>query len=122
MPPVMMEAIMSCHGRFGFKNIARIVQLVVPQLDENARPDLISEDWGANFRDKVHTCSDPEMTELWAQLLAAEVNNPGSYSRKTVNVLADLEPNDARLFKALCDFRLIPTCYVISTTSHGGRK
>ena len=117
--PVMMEAIMSCHGRFGFKNIARIVQLAVPQLDENARPDLISEDWGANFRDKAHTCSDPEMAELWAQLLAAEVNNPGRYSRKTVNVLADLEPNDARLFKALCDFRLIPTDFAIRTTSHG---
>ena len=117
--PVMMEAIMSCHGRFGFKNIARIVQLAVPQLDENARPDLISEDWGANFRDKANTCSDPEMAELWAQLLAAEVNNPGSYSRKTVNVLADLEPSDARLFKALCDFRLISTDLVISCTSNG---
>ena len=107
--PVMMEALMSCHGRFGFKNIARIVQLAVPQLDESARPGLISEDWGANFRDKANTCSDPEMAELWAQLLAAEVNNPGSYSRKTVNVMADLEPSDARLFKALCDFRIIPT-------------
>ena len=75
--PVMMEALMSCHGRFGFKNIVRIVQLAVPQLDESARPGLISEDWGANFRDKANTCSDPEMAELWAQLLAAEVNNPG---------------------------------------------
>ena len=117
--PVMMEALMSCHGRFGFKNIARIVQLAVPQLDESARPGLISEDWGANFRDKANTCSDPEMAELWAQLLAAEVNNPGSYSRKTVNVVADLEPSDARLFKALCDFRIIPTVYGIRTSCQG---
>ena len=102
--PVMMEAIMSCHGRFGFDNVARIARLAVPQINEEARPDLISDDWGANYRDKAHTCSDPEMAELWAQLLAAEANNPGSYSRKTVNVLADLEPDDARLFKALCDF------------------
>ena len=117
--PVMMEALMSCHGRFGFKNIARIVQLAVPQLDESARPGLISEDWGANFRDKANTCSDPEMAELWAQLLAAEVNNPGSYSRKTVNVMADLEPSDARLFKALCDFRIIPTVFGSRTSGQG---
>ena len=117
--PVMMEAIMSCHGRFGFKNIARIVQLAVPQLDESARPGLISEDWGANFRDKANTCSDPEMAELWAQLLAAEVNNPGSYSRKTVNVMADLEPSDARLFKALCDFRIIPMKFGNRTSCQG---
>ena len=117
--PVMMEALMSCHGRFGFKNIARIVQLAVPQLDESARLGLISEDWGANFRDKANTCSDPEMAELWAQLLAGEVNNPGSYSRKTVNVMADLEPSDARLFKALCDFRIIPTKFGIRTSCQG---
>ena len=120
--PVMMEAIMSCHGRFGFKNIARIVQLAVPQLDESARPGLMSEDWGANFRDKANTCSDPEMAELWAQLLAAEVNNPGSYSRKTVNVMADLEPSDARLFKALCDFRIIPTKFGTRTSCQGEQE
>ena len=117
--PVMMEAIMSCHGRFGFDNVARIARLAVPQINEEARPDLISDDWGANYRDKAHTCSDPEMAELWAQLLAAEANNPGSYSRKTVNVLADLEPDDARLFKALCDFRLMPADVVKSTTPDG---
>ena len=107
--PAMAEALMSCHGRFGFENIMRIAQLAVPQLDENARPDLISDDWGANYKDKAYSCSDPEMVELWAQLLVAEANNPGSYSKKTVNVLAELEPDDARLFRALCDFRLIPT-------------
>ena len=41
---------MSCHGMFGFENIARIARLAVPQLDENARPDLISDDWGAKFQ------------------------------------------------------------------------
>ena len=120
--PVMMEAIMSCHGRFGFDNVARMARLAVPQLNEEARPDLISDDWGANYRDKAHTCSDPEMAELWAQLLAAEANNPGSYSRKTVNVLADLEPDDARLFKALCDFRLTPANVVTRTTPDGGKE
>ena len=117
--PVIMEAIMSCHGRFGFDNIARIVRLGIPQFNEDARPDLISDDWGANFKDKAHTCSDPEMAELWAQLLATEANHPGSFSRKTVNVLADLEPDDARLFKVLCDFRLTPVD-VVRRTMPGG--
>ena len=58
------------------------------------------------------------MAELWAQLLAAQANNRGSYSRKTVNVLADLEPGDARLFKALCDFRLIPKILSVRINSH----
>ena len=120
--PVMMEAIMSCHGRFGFENILRIAQLAVPQLGDDARPDLISDDWGANYKDKAYTCSDPEMVELWAQLLVAEANNPGSYSKKTVNVLAELEPNDARLFRTLCDFRLIPTDLQIRMARGGTEK
>ena len=104
----MMEAIVSCNGKFDFDNLCRIVRLAIPQLGKEARPDLIADDWGANFRDKARTCSDPEMAELWAQLLAGQANRPGSYSRKTVNTLADMEPGDAHLFKSLSNCRLIP--------------
>ena len=106
--PAMMEAIISCNGKFDFDNLCRIVRLAIPQLGKEARPDLIADDWGANFRDKARTCSDPEMAELWAQLLAGQANSPGSYSRKTVNTLADMEPGDAHLFKSLSNCRLIP--------------
>ena len=106
--PAVLDAIVSCGGRFGFDNLVRILQLATPQLNEGARPGLISEDWGANFRDKAHTYSDPDMASLWAQLLAGEANSPGTYSRKTVNTLADMDSADAQLFKTLCDFRLIP--------------
>ena len=105
--PVMMEAILSCNGKFDFDNLCRIVRLAIPQLGEEARPDLITDDWGANFRDKVHTCSDPDMATLWAQLLAGEANNPGSYSRKTVNVLGDMDKTDAKLFSNFCRFQLM---------------
>ena len=106
--PVMLDALMAAGGRLNLDNLIRILQATAPQLNEDAKPDLITDDWGANFRDKARTCSDPEMAELWAQLLAGEANNPGFYSRKTVNILADMEPEDARLFKSLCDFRLVP--------------
>lgn len=105
--PDLLEAIASCSGKTNFKNIVRIAQLATSQLTDNARPELISDDWGANFKDKACTCSDPEMATLWAQLLAGEANNPGSYSRKTVNILADMEPEDARSFSALCRFQIM---------------
>ena len=115
--PAMMEAIVSCNGKFDFDNLARIVRLAIPQLGEEAMPDLITDDWGANFRDKARTCSDPEMAELWAQLLAGQANSPGSYSRKTVNTLADMEPGDARLFKNLSNFRLMPVDPILGEAS-----
>ena len=104
----VVEALITCGGRTNFINLAKIVQMAEAQLVEGADPTQIDDDWAANFKDKARTCSNDEMASLWAQLLAAEANNPGSYSRKTVNVLSDLEPGDARLFRNLADFRLIP--------------
>ena len=106
--PRVLDLVACCGGKFGLENIIRILRLAGPQLNEDANPDLITDDWAANFRDKARTHSDPEMAELWAQLLAGEANKPGSFSRKTVSTLAEMEPRDARLFKTLCGFRLIP--------------
>lgn len=106
--PMMLEALIECGGKTNFQNLARIMQKAMLQLTDDARPDQISDDWVANSKDKARTCSDPDMAELWAQLIAGEANAPGSYSRKTVNVLADLEPDDARLFRNLSMFRMIP--------------
>ena len=106
--PRVLDLVASCGGKFGLDNIIRILRLSASQLNEDAKPELIGDDWAANFRDKARTHSDPDMAELWAQLLAGEANKPGSFSRKTVTTLAEMEPEDARLFRTLCNFRLIP--------------
>ena len=103
----VVEALVSCGGKTGLTNLAKIVQRAAGQLNEDADPSQIDDDWAANYKEKARTCSNEEMADLWAQLLAAEANNPGSYSKKTVNVLADLEPDDARRFRDLADFRIL---------------
>ena len=37
-------------------------------------------------------------------MLAGKANNPGSFSRKTVNVLAYIDANDAKIFANLCNY------------------
>ena len=103
----LQDALISLGGKWNLTNFVKMLQAAVPQLDADARPDLIADDWAANFKDKARTCSDPEMAELWAQLLAGEGNKPGSYSRKTVNVLSDMDKSDAQLFSDLCRFQLM---------------
>jgi hypothetical protein len=44
------------------------------------------------------------MQLLWSKILAGEANSPGTFSRKTVNLLADLDKGDAELFAQLCRF------------------
>ena len=105
--PDVLDALISCGGKMNLINLAKIVQLAQSQLTESATPALIDNDWTGNFRDKARFCSDEQMAELWAQLLAGEANQPGSRSRKSINILADLDKTDAELFSTLCRFRLI---------------
>ena len=86
------------------KNIENITQKALPQLQEDAQPDKIEEDWIANFFDKSHLISDNKMQELWSRVLAGEANLPGSYSKRTINLLASLDKSDADLFTRLCGF------------------
>ncbi len=103
----IMDAIISCGGKLNLGNLVNIVHKAAPQLNETATPALIKDDWIANFKEKARTCSDDEMSDLWAQLLAGEANCLGSYSRKTVNVLADMDADDAKSFSNLCRFQLM---------------
>ena len=86
------------------KNMEDITAKALPQLDENAKPDSIEDDWIVNFFDKSRIVSDNEMQELWSRVLAGEANAPGSYSKRTVNFLSGLDKNDALLFTSFCGF------------------
>jgi len=85
-------------------NIEEITYRALPLLEERARPQELGDDWIANFFDKSRIISDPQMQELWAGVLAREANGPGTFSRKTVNILSDLEKSDADLFTMVYGF------------------
>ena len=86
------------------KNMEDITAKALPQLDNNAKPDSIEDDWIVNFFDKSRIVSDNEMQVLWSRVLAGEANAPGTYSKRTVNFLSDLDKIEAELFTKLCGF------------------
>ena len=86
-------------------NEVNILLKAIPNVDpNNAKPEDVTGDWFANFFDKCRIVSDEDMQQLWARILAGEANNPGSFSRQTVNLAADLDKKDAVLFSSLCRF------------------
>ena len=85
-------------------NMESITGKAIPHLKENATPESMENDWITNFFDKCRIVSDADMQELWARILAGEANAPGAFSRKTVNLMADLEKSDAEMFRNLCRF------------------
>ena len=86
------------------KNMEDITAKTVPQLNENSNPDSMENDWIVNFFDKSRIVSNDEMQELWSRVLAGEANTPGTYSKRTVNFLSDLDKSEADLFTKLCGF------------------
>ena len=86
-------------------NMESILTKAIPGVDQdNARPEDVEKDWFANFFDKCRIVSDEEMQDRWARILAGEANSPGSFSKRTVNLMADLEKHDADMFVNLCRF------------------
>jgi hypothetical protein len=86
------------------KNIEDITAKALPQLNSNADPSKVEDDWITNFFDKCRIISDNEMQGLWSRVLAGESNSPGTYSKRTVNFLSDLDKSDAEKFTRLCGF------------------
>lgn len=86
------------------RNIEGITKQALPLLNQTADPGKVEDDWITNFFDKCRIVSNRDMQQLWSQILAREANQPGAFSRKTVNLLADMDKRDAELFSRLCGF------------------
>ena len=85
-------------------NIENITLKALPQLDDTGDPSQIEDDWITYFFDKCRIVSDDEMQNLWSRVLSGEANVPGTYSKRTVNFLSDLDKSDAKFFSDLCGF------------------
>lgn len=86
------------------ENMEAITEKAIPQLEDVSDPSQMEDDWVTNFFDKSRIVSDSEMQDIWASVLAGEANSPGTYSKRTVNFLGDLDKRDAELFLSLCSF------------------
>ncbi len=85
-------------------NIEAITAKAIPQLDSDAKPENVEDDWIANFFDKCRLISDEDMQKLWARILAGEANSPGQFSKRTVALLSSMDKSDAARFTKVCDF------------------
>jgi len=85
-------------------NIETITQNALPLLQDNSSPQNVADDWITNFFDKSRIVSDADMQSLWSRVLAGEANAPGAFAKRTVNLIADLDKEDAELFIRLCGY------------------
>lgn len=89
-------------------NIERIIEKTIPQIKDDAKAENIDNDWIAHFFEKSRVVSNNEMQILWGKILAGEANQPGSFSRLTLNIIYELEKKDADMFTSIasCTFNI----------------
>ncbi len=86
------------------KNIEAIAVKALDHLGEDPLTQELEEDWIVNLLEKCGNFTDDEMQNLWAKILAGEATKSGSFSKRTVNLVAKLEKEDARLFTLFGQF------------------
>lgn len=91
------------------QNIESITGKTVGYI-ENEREvseDPVNEDWTTRFFNHAQDISDEEMQELWARILAGEVIKPGSFSLRTLELIRNLSPIEAKTFTRLANLHVI---------------
>ena len=90
-------------------NIVAVIGQAAQELgDIEVQDHEVDHDWTARFFNDVQDVSYEEMQQLWAKILAGEVERPGSTSCKAMNILKGLDRGTATLFRTLCSARMTP--------------
>jgi len=87
-------------------NVVDVAKRATSMLTTEANPEEVSVDWIRNFYDKCRLTSDEEMKSLWAKILAGEANSPGTFSKRTVTLVGQLDKSDAEDFSRVASFIL----------------
>lgn len=86
------------------KNYAEIAKRA-DELKSDQKKEIPTQsfDWHTRFYEACGNISDDEMQEIWSAVLSGEINNPGSYSLRTLDCLRNISKEEAKLFKKVCE-------------------
>lgn len=91
------------------ENIESVVGGAIDQIqelvdDSTPAPGAIDTDWASRFFGNCQDVSNSQMQSLWSSLLAGEVKVPGTFSLRTLDLVRQLNNEDADLFTNLSSF------------------
>lgn len=98
-----LELLVRDSGR-KLKNKAAVVSLALEHLSTgpteiaDSGADSVAEDWSNNLEGYAERASTKEAREMWAEVLAREIQKPGSFSKATLRFLSEMDREVANLF------------------------
>lgn len=108
------ELVQRAQNRFLFQemkkqqNIESVIDEAYLELEnvESVSNTPVDSDWISAFFDSVANVSTEQMQKLWGKLLSGEIQHPGSFSLRTLNVLKNLTQTEAGFFEEIVPFVL----------------
>ena len=86
-------------------NIGSVVAQAAHELgDREVQDHEVDHDWTARFFNDVQDVSSEEMQQLWAKVLAGEVERQGQFSLRTLDTLHNMSVSEAKLFAEACNY------------------
>jgi DNA-dependent RNA polymerase auxiliary subunit epsilon len=100
------EVLDKIHERLLFKEIKRqknidiVSQIAAEQIlqETEVSDEPVNDDWSTRFFNIIEDISDEEIQKLWGRVLAGEVKKPQSFSIRTLELLKNLNKDEAALF------------------------
>ncbi|WP_347028376.1 DUF2806 domain-containing protein [Intestinibacter bartlettii] len=87
-----------------FLEVAQKADELFAELDHTDEEQVCDFDWLIRFYEASGNISNEKMQELWAKILAGEINHPSTFSLRTIDTLKNLTSSDAELFEKLCSY------------------
>lgn len=90
------------------ENLANIINFAGQELQaiDKINDIPVSPEWSSRFFDYAQNICDEEIQIIWGKILAQETATPGKFFKRTLSVLHNMEPIEAKLFAELCQFVL----------------
>ena len=92
------------------------------QIIQEQKPNiagLTKIDWINIYFESAKNTSDEYMQNIWAKLLAKELELPGSFSYKTLDVLKNMSADDFKIFEKLCSLEIEGFIFSNISMEHG---
>ena len=108
-----INALHSAREKRQFENVASIYASAAQELQmiDSVDDTPVNQDWAARFFDYAKDISNDEARIVWGKILAGEVAKPGSFFKRTLSILQDIETFEAEWFRDFCQF-VIDDAYV----------
>ena len=95
------EGKLTTYDFYKWNNFLKIAQKANVELSDDAAA-TVSEfdfDWFLRFFDAAGNIRAEDMQQLWARVLAGEIEKPGRFSLRTIEVLRNMTASEALAFK-----------------------